>query len=363
MGVVRKREGNYFIDYRVNGRRYREFIGTNKKLAQEVLHKRLTEIAENRFLDKKNTQNIEFSKFAEEYIELYAKNNKKSWETDLQRIKPLKEFFSGKLLHQIDSLMVEAYKAKRKENLSYATVNRELALLKHIFTIAIQWGKAEDNPVKKVKLFRENNERVRFLEKEEAERLVKNCNGYLKRIVIIALNTGMRKGEILSLKWQDIDYNRGIIYVRDTKNGEKKELPMNELVKQALIRQPKHKDSSYVFCNRNGQPFGDIKKSFLAAIQKSAIINFRFHDLRHSFASSLAMRGVDLNTIRELMGHKSMRMTLRYSHLSPSHKQRAVGVLEQVWALDGHKRQSEINSPEVELEESNKIKDFSQVPR
>jgi len=350
MGEVRQRGKNWYIDYRAYGKRYRETIGPNKKLADEVLHKRMVEIAEGKFLDKKNSFNIKFEDFAKDYIELYSKHNKKSWISDLKRLKHLAPFFTGKYLYMITPLLIEEYKAKRIKESSPATVNRELACLKHMFTIAIQWGKAEKNPVKKVKLFRENNQRVRYLEKEEIERLINNSRGYLKRIVIIALNTGMRKGEILGLKWRDIDFKRGIIYLLDTKNGERREIPINSAVKWALIRQPKHKDSPFIFCNKHGKSFRNVRKSFVAGLKKSGIINFRFHDLRHTFASQLVMSGVDLNTVRELMGHKSMRMTLRYAHLSPAHKSRAVDLLDRIWSQNGHKQVATATELNGELE-------------
>jgi len=363
MAKVRKRGDSWYIDYRAYGKRYRECIGSNKKLAEEVLHKRLTEIAEGKFLDKKNKLNVGFTNFVDDYIEIYSKHNKKSWKSDLARLKPLKAFFNGKYLHMITSLMVEEYKAKRIKEVSPATVNRELACFKHMFTMAMQWGKADGNPAKKVKLFRENNQRLRFLDNNEAETLVSNCQGILKRIVIIALNTGMRKSEILGLKWTDIDFRNNVIYILDTKNGDKKELPMNDIVKQTLIKQPKHKDSPHIFCNNSGKPFRDVRKSFIAALRKSDIINFRFHDLRHTFASQLIMSGVDLNTVRELMGHKSIRMTLRYAHLSPAHKKRAVDVLGQKWSLDGHKSPIMVNTENDSPKNSLSLKGFLQVPR
>ena len=121
----------------------------------------------------------------------------------------------------------------------------------------------------------------------------------------------MRRGEIFGLKWHDIDVKRNIITLLDTKNGDKREIPMNEQVKTALIRVRKHPDCAYIFCNEKGVPLHDIRKSYSTALRKSGITNFRFHDLRHTFASQLVMSGVDLNTVRELLGHKDMTMTLR----------------------------------------------------
>lgn len=189
---------------------------------------------------------------------------------------------------------------------------------------AIQWGKLEKTPFKAVKLLKENNKRLRYLEKEEIVRLLSRCSKRLRPIVVLALNTGMRKGEILGLKWQDIDFRRGIIYLYNTKNGEKREIPINEMVKTALLRTLKHPDSPCVFCDKDGKPVGNIRKSFFTAMRKSGIISFRFHDLRHSFASHLVMAGVDLNTVRELMGHKTLEMTLRYAR--PTYLQTIRGV-------------------------------------
>ena len=148
----------------------------------------------------------------------------------------------------------------------------------------------------------------------------------------------MRRGEIFGLKWHDIDYRRGIITLLDTKNGQKREVPMSDTVKNAVIQVRKHPESAYVFCNEYGQPRHDIRKSFSTALKKSGITNFRFHDLRHSFASQLVMAGIDLNTVRELLGHKDITMTLRYSHLAPRHKQHAVDILSKkmdtFWTLE-----------------------------
>ncbi|MFA4888311.1 MAG: tyrosine-type recombinase/integrase [Candidatus Omnitrophota bacterium] len=336
MGVYLK-DGNWFIDYRVSGRRKREKIGPSKALAETVLKKRKIEIAENRYLDIRREQKVKFEEMAQMYLELYSKPNKRSYHSDVDLVKTLGKHFNGMNLYEITPMLVEKFKAERAKEVSPATVNRALACLKCMFNRAIEWGKAEINPVMKVKLFRENNKRIRYLEKEEIKKLLDNCCEHLRSIVIVALNTGMRKGEILNLKWRDIDFKRDIIYLYQTKNGERREVPMNEEVKSTLIKVRKVIESPYVFCNQNGKAYGDIKKSFFTALKKSDIIQFRFHDLRHTFASHLVMSGVDLNTVRELMGHKSLEMTLRYSHLSPDHKKRAVDILgrrmDTFWTL------------------------------
>ena len=331
MGVYRDRkDGYWYIDYYHQGRRKREKVGSSRKLAEQVLLKRKVEIAENRLLDIRKDKKIKFEHLANEYIERHAKPYKKSWrQSDVINRKNLTAFFYGKYLYEVTPKRIEDYKLKRMKEVSPATVNRELACLKHMFNKGIEWDMAESNPVKKVKLFKENNVRVRFLEREEIKKLLANCSEPLRSIVAVALNTGMRRGEIFNLRWRDLDLKRGIIHLEQTKSGERRQIPINSIVGQTLVKINKHVESPYVFCYGNGKPLmpSTIRKSFLNATKKSGIMNFRFHDLRHTFASQLVMSGVDLNTVRELLGHKSLDMTLRYSHLSPDHKKRAVDLL------------------------------------
>ncbi len=345
---IKEREGNYFIEFYVNSKRRREKIGSSRSLAETVLQKRKVELAENKYLDVKKEDKIKFEVFADEYLELHCKvNNVKSWQTaDRHNIKNLKGFFAGYTLDEITPHKVQQYKAQRSQEVSPATVNRQLTCLKSIFNKALNWGKfSGQNPVKGIKLFKENNQRLRFLEKEEISKLIINCNEHIKPIVILALNTGMRKGEIMGLKWRDVDFNRNIVYLYNTKNGEKREIPLNEETKNTLIAVRKHPESELIFVKKNGDSYGDFKKSFFTACEKAGINNFRFHDLRHTFASHLVMSGVDLNTVRELLGHKSLAMTLRYSHLSPSHKKHAVDVLarrlDTIWTPKDKREGSE----------------------
>jgi len=205
-----------------------------------------------------------------------------------------------------------------------ATVNRRLACLKTMFNKAIEWGKLEFNPMKRVKLLKENNQRIRYLEKDEIKRLIENCSDHLRPIVLLALNKGMRCGEILNLKWDDIDFRQKIIYIRNSKSGEKREIPMNDIVAATLQQIKKISLSPYVFANKESRPFKKVYKGFKAALKRAGINNFTFHDLRHTFASHLVMSGVDLRTVQELLGHKMFNMTLRYAHLSPDHKRKAV---------------------------------------
>ncbi len=341
--AIKVQEKDFYIEYYVKGRKCREHIGSSKSLAETVLQKRKVQMAEGKFLDKKEEVRIRFEDFADEYFELHCKvNNKKSFNTaDKHNIKVLKAFFGGLCLDEITAHKVQTFKSERVKAfrtlsdgstklITPTTVNRQLTCLKSMFNKAIAWGRFfSPNPVKGIKLFKENNARLRFLEKEEITKLIANSNPPIKAIIIVAVNTGMRKGEIMGLKWRDIDFKRGIIHLYNTKNGEKRQLPMNETVINALIGVRKHPESELIFTKSTGESYGDFKKSFFTACNNSGIKNFRFHDLRHTFASQLVMNGIDLNTVRELLGHKTIQMTLRYSHLSPSFKKEAVETLNK----------------------------------
>ncbi len=333
----------WYIDYYANGRRKREKIGPNKTLALNVLRKRKVEIAENKFLDIQKQEKIKFEDFAHIYLENHCKINNKGWKNadwvylNPKNKKSLVGYFGGRYLHEITPFMIEQFKRERREEVAPATINRMLQILSSLYSRAIDWGKAKENPMKKVKLFKLDNQRLRYLEKLEIQALLDASSPKLKAIITVALNTGMRRGEIENLKWQEIDLVRNTICILKQKNGDKSYIPINEPTRQVLISIRHVIDSPYVFCKNNGQPYS-FRKSFETALKKSGILNASFHTLRHTFASHLAMSGIDLNTIRELMRHKSLAMTQRYAHLSKDHKAKAVSVLacqmDIIWTPD-----------------------------
>jgi len=337
-----RRNGKWWIDYRVEGRRKRECIGSSKKLAETVLAKRMTQIAENKFLDIKKESNIRFSQFACEFLEIYSKPNKRSWDRDEGMIKNLNQFFADDYLHDICSLKVEKYKISRSQQVSSATINKEVKLLKSILNRAVEWKKLEANPIVQVKLLKEQHHRLRYLEREEIVKLLKNCSPHLRLIAILALNTGLRRGEIKNLRWQDVDLTNNQICLLEQKNGRKEYVPLNQSSQAVLAMIQKHPTSPYVFCNSMGKTY-DWRTAFRNAMRRAGITEFRFHDLRHTFASHLAMSGVDLNTIREIMRHTDFKTTLRYAHLSKDHKTQAVNRLPNMPLLDQKQPLIEIN--------------------
>jgi len=334
MGIFRKNE-KWYIDYYFQGKRVRECVGTNKTLAKRALEARKGEIVQGRFKLENLARSPQFDEVAKEFL-AWSRANRRSWKRDEQLVGHLLKEFSGRKLNDIHPFLIESYKIKRKEEVKPATVNREVACLKRIFNLAIKWGMTTENPVRAVKLFPEPKLSCRWLSHEEGRNLIDACATHLKAIVVTALNTGMRLQEILKLKWEHVNVQQRYLTVVAAKNNENREIPLNREMISLLTSL--ERESEYVFPNDNGQPFGSVKTAFNAAVRRSGIQRCRFHDLRHTFASHSVMNGVDLTTVKELLGHKSLAMVLRYAHLSAEHKRRAVESLDGTFSLapDGH---------------------------
>ena len=275
--------------------------------------------------------------FDHEYLP-WARAHKRSWADDVSVFRArLKRTFGTRRLDEIARKEVERWKAKsRTSGLAPATVNLGFGLLRHLFNQAIAWGYLTESPCRGVKQFRLNNQRVRFLAKEELGRLLvaagNTKNPWLRSLIIVAVNTGMRFGELAKLTWADVDLDRRIFTLRDTKDGTTARLPFNDVVLFTLTTLPRLAGNDHVFPgNGKSGRLDNVKRSFRAALEDAGIEDFRFHDLRHTFASHMVMAGVDLNTVRELMRHKTLDMTLRYAHLAPEHKQGALAKIAAVF--------------------------------
>lgn len=213
---------------------------------------------------------------------------------------------------------------------SGATVNRYMAALGHCITTAVkEWGWMESNPMPNVKKLEESKGRVRFLNDSERERLLTACkesqNPYLYPVVVLALSTGMRQSEIMNLTWNDIDFESNRLILNETKNGERRSVHLAgkalELL-QALKKQKVRRiDNNLVFPGTHALNTGpaSLRTAWLFALKKANVTDFKFHDLRHSAASYLAMNGASLMDIAAVLGHKTLAMVKRYSHLSETH--------------------------------------------
>lgn len=328
---IYQRGDNWYIDFYFKGQRIRKCIGPSRKGAEKVIAKRKAAIAENKFLDvRKDPEPVMFHEFAKEYLE-WAKANKKllSWKQDLYKMRRLDKKFGKRILQEITTLEIEKYKSRRSNDIGPAALNGELRLIKHLYSKAIEWEKAKENPARAVKLLKGEKSRVRFLSPDEVKTLLSNCVDHLEPIVTLALHSGMRKSEILGLQWSQVNFDQGIITVLDSKNHERRDIPMDQTVKAML--QENQRNGDYVFSDQTGNRFTSFQHSFETARKKSGIEDFHFHDLRHTFASHLVMQGIDIMTVKELMGHKTLDMTLRYAHLAPDHKTKAITILDRVF--------------------------------
>ena len=299
---------------------------TDRKLAQQIYVAKRSEYQKIEHGFERKC--IKLADLMNDYLEIYAKHAKATYKSNIFMLKRMGKFFGDVFAHELTSADVEGYRGHRlSTGVSKSTVNREMALLKHVFNKGIEWEKCTDNPVRKIKFYSEKeNKRTRYLEQHEKVRLLNACPTPTKRLVFFALQTGMRRGEILNLKWPDLDFNTNLICVRHSKARKPRFIPINSELENMLKSMPTA--SEYVFGTADGQAgFTLYRKPFETAMKKAGISDFRFHDLRHCFASDLVMKGVDLKTVSELLGHSSTAMTERYSHLSPAHKRTAVELL------------------------------------
>jgi integrase len=326
--AVRKIGKNWYVDIYDRGKRIVKAIGVSKKLAEQVERKWKLEIAEGKFNIHTVESTVPFSVLAKRYID-FAKLNKKSWKRDVTSLKNILPFFGNRKLNEISPYFIEEYKQARSSKVTPATVNRELALMKYMFNLAIKWEETTSNPVRKTKFFMEKNKRLRFLDEDEINRLIDCCPPQLKPVVITALDTGMRKSEILGLRWNDIDFERNLIYLDDSKSGSPRQIPIGDFLKGTLLKLKQQATSDVVFLNKHGKPYRDVLPAFKRALKKAGICDFRFHDLRHTFASHLAMINTPLHTIGKLLGQKTLRMADRYAHLSEEYKFQAVNRLQR----------------------------------
>lgn len=224
-----------------------------------------------------------------------------------------------------------------------ATVVKYLAALSNVYTKAVkEWGWLEDNPLRKVEKPRLPRGRIRFLSDDERSRLLSACkesdSQWLYLVVVLALSTGMRKNEIMRLKWQDVDLHQGKVTLHDTKNGERRVLPLAGLAMTLMLEHAKVRrlDTDLLFPGKvkNHSPV-DLRTPWETALKRAEIDDFRFHDLRHSAASYLAMNGASLAEIAEVLGHKTLQMVKRYAHLSEAHTAQVVaGMNEKIFGVD-----------------------------
>jgi integrase len=319
--------------------------------------------ADKRKLSKTKT----YLQFLEDEYQPWLKSNLK---TGLATFECLKKSFVELYplkLYEITPWHIEKWRSRRQKNgVKPSTINRELGALKACLARASEWGIIESHPIERVKPSKvDSNPKVRFLTGEERERIMGGLDkreqairadrasankwraergyalhpdlsntpfaDYLKPVVLLSLNTGLRRGEVFGLRWEDIDFAQRLLTVTaaTAKSGKTRHVPLNDEAFRVLKGWQKQtqKLSGLVFEGKTGKPFHDVRTAWKNTLKEAGVKDFRWHDLRHTFASNLTMAGVDLNTVRELLGHSDYKMTLRYAHLAPEHKAMAVSKL------------------------------------
>jgi integrase len=306
MGIF-ERNGEWTIDYYVGGRRFREKVGS-KGAAKKALAVRKAQIVQDRFELRPQTSVPTFAQFAERYTE-YSRVNKRGFYNEKYRIPQLVKFFGKRKLSALTPWDGEELKVRLSTAFKPATVNRLLGNLKHMMSMAVKWDILAKNPFAGVKLLHVPTFPERILAKEEEERLLAACERvrtpYLRSMVTLALNSGMRKGEILSLRWAQVDLTNRLIHVCNGKTLQSdRRIPMNDTTFSLLLKLSQQAKSDFVFPSyrKPGDRFRDPKIGFMKAIRLAGIQRrLRFHDLRHSFATRLVRAGVDLITVQQLL--------------------------------------------------------------
>ncbi|WP_339722005.1 site-specific integrase [uncultured Paraglaciecola sp.] len=299
------------------------------------------------------------------YFEWLQTRNAKTANKTIKTIKTgFPQLLDSQLIH-ITAWEIEKWRAEKSRlNMKPATVNSYVNPLKGAMSRAVEWGLIESHDLQKVKALKVDNSRIRFLDKEEESSLrvalkerdkrikSERENGnkfrqqrsytllpelrdrhfadHLEPLVLLAMNTGMRKSELFNLRWDNVDLSNSVVKViaENAKSGKARHIPLNNEALETLHGWQKDtKKDGYVFEWQPNKPITDVKKGWNNLLGEAQISEFNFHDLRHHFASKLVMAGVDLNTVRELLGHANLDMTIRYAHLAPEHKAAAVNLI------------------------------------
>jgi integrase len=275
-----------------------------KKDAEAYLGKVQAAKREGRYhdvFDVKKESQVSFDDLADRYIENFQ-SQKCFSRLKYYLVDEYRAVFGGRRLSEIGYLDLETYRNRRKATLTRtgkprtdATVNRELSTLRHMLNKAVE-----------------------------------ACSPHLKPIVETALLTGMRREELLSLKWEQI--RNGFIYLTETKSGKARQIPINDRLAEVFkeVRRGNQLKSPHIFCDAQGRRFYQVRRSFVSACRRAGIEAFRFHDLRHTFASQLVMKGASLKAVQELLGHTDLKMTMRYAHLSQEHLKDSVNLLNDM---------------------------------
>ena len=334
MGIYQRGE-NWGIDWYDGFKRRRQLVGPSKGEAKSLLAvKRTARLRGQREIVPK-VDAPAFDQYVEGPYTEYARTNKRGFYNEQYRLKQLTGYFGSINISDLRRSHAEHFKSEMSHRRAPGTVNRLLGNLKHILSMAVDDELITTNPFARVKLLHVPERTERILAEGEEDRLLDACNQvrspFLRSSVLIALNTGMRKGEIYGLRWEQVNLVDRYIHVQNGKTNESdRRIPMNEAVQELLSKLWKVRKGDFVFPSprKRGERFRDPKVGFMKAVRLAKIPHIRFHDLRHTFATRLVRSGVDIVTVQHLLGHSNVKMTSRYAHTDADAKMDAVKCLD-----------------------------------
>lgn len=337
MTVKKHKNGRWYCRFQIRGKRYHEAIpeATDKKSAEKAEIKLKSELLSGRYDLIENKKEFTFFELCDKFEE-YALNNRKNYSKDRGMVKKLKNFYGNCLLSSFDNFAVERYRTKRqKDNMKPATINKEIGILRRMFNIAIDNNWMLKNPALKrsVKPMVVDNTEKKIITAQEEERLLAACTGecaYLKPIILCALHSAMRKTEILSLEWKNVDLENRIITILVQKNRKKSYIPISNTLLKEFKKLYAKKSSKYVFVNPlTNQPYVNIRNTFNKVLKQANITDFTFHALRHTACTRLLEQGVSIDVVKEIMRHSNIQITLEvYNHINQQRKIEAINALE-----------------------------------
>ena len=317
----RSKDRFYYADYiDAHGQRHRERVSPNKRHAEEYLARKLAEAAERKLLPHRLVGEKTFAEFAEYYLAHYAPTL--GWRDDVKRmLRAWMKHLGDVRLREITPAMIQARLTERRQSVKPSTTNRDRSVIHRVLTLAVQHGELDRNPCQACRPLSERNARSRYLSVEEANALVAVCSGVLRAVVLVGLNSGARKSELVDLKWRDVDFASKTLTFTQTKNGSLRRVPMNDTVVHTLKRLRRY--GEFVFME-DGRRVRHIYKPFKVACRRAGLADVTLHTMRHTFISHALMAGIDPRTVAHIVGHKTLTMVMRYAHVAPSHATRAV---------------------------------------
>lgn len=332
--TVSERNGKWYCRFQLNGERhhYRCAGATTEKEAMKLENQFLFRLQQQQNgVIPKETPKIKFKRLYKLY-DTYAFLNKRSYGKDVSFVKVLKQYFpeaddaSDKTPNDF-----ELFKSKIIEDRKVfpITVNKYLNILSKMYTLGVNEKILKENPLRNVDRFLEDNYTTRYLKKDEEKRLyesIRKLRPHIENIVTCALQTAMRRGEIFSLQWEQVNFDYNFIHVLKSKSGKERKIPISDKLLKILQVMPRNFE--YVFVNEEtGKPYVDIKNSWRTVCKDAKVNDFRFHDLRHTAITRMVEAGVPLPVVKEIAGHSKIETTMRYTHTSSQQKIDAIAVL------------------------------------